>query len=335
MWMTLLSASSKIGYFMLPQALAIFFLLSSAIVAVPQTAPLAPSWAYPIPAPDHRPAAESDTLRRVPDSTVTYKLNQLDDGFFAPDWHPNDHLAMPPVVAHGRKPEVMACGYCHRADGPGGPENASIYGLPFDYIVQQLNDYKTGKRSTAVPGRAPQANMILLSKAISDEDAVEAARYFSSIRPRQNIRVVEAGRVPKTYVANWILAFAPGNATEPIGERIVETPVELEQFESRDSRSKFVAYVPPGSLSRGAAIVNGKLPAKAPACASCHGKGLTGDGAVPSIAGRSPTYVFRQLYEFQTGARAGKNALLMKPAVVNLDTQDMIAISAYLATLKP
>lgn len=282
-----------------------------------------------------KPAPDDGAIRRVPDSAVEYTLPQLKNPFFAPDWHPEDHPALPGVVAHGRKPDVWACGYCHRADGPGGPENASLYGLPVDYIVQQLADYKSGARSTALPERTPQATMIALSKAISDEEVAEAARYFSSVKPRQNIRVVEADRVPKTHVVNWIVATEGGKVTEALGNRIVETPENLEQFENRDTRSKFVAYVPQGSLRKGAAIVNGKVPAKAPACASCHGKRLTGLGSVPSIAGRSPTYVVRQLYEFQAAIRSGKNAVLMQQPVAKLSPEDMIAVAAYLASLQP
>ena len=59
---------------------------------------------------------------RVPDSTAGYTWGQLRDRFIAPVWHPSDHGALPDIVANGRKPGVFACGYCHRATGPGGPE---------------------------------------------------------------------------------------------------------------------------------------------------------------------------------------------------------------------
>ena len=72
---------------------------------------------------------------------------------------------MPAVVARGRKPDVLACGFCHRADGPGGPENASLAGLSADYIVQQMADFKSGARKTSVPERAPPALMIQVAKA--------------------------------------------------------------------------------------------------------------------------------------------------------------------------
>jgi cytochrome c553 len=294
-----------------------------------------PPWAYPVTPPDRKLVPDDGTVRKVPDSSAGYTLTQVRNGFLAPDWHPGDHPKMPGIVAHGRKPDVLACGYCHRADGPGGPENASLAGLPYAYIVQQMSDYKSGRRSTALPKRVPQASMIALAKAATEEEIREAAKYFSSIKPRQNIRVVETDRVPKTYVANWFLAAQEGQESELLGERIVETPENLERFESRDARATFVVYVPTGSIRKGAAIANGKRVEKGLACTTCHGKDLNGQDAVPSIAGRSPSYVVRQLYEIQTGVRTGKGAALMKKPVARLSLDDMISVAAYLASLKP
>jgi cytochrome c553 len=56
---------------------------------------------------------------------------------------------------------------------------------------------------------------------------------------------------------------------------------------------------------------------------------------VPSIAGRSPSYVVRQLYDMQSGARAGKMAQFMKPVVANLSVEDMVSIAAYTSSLRP
>src|SRR5262249_43693394 len=83
-----------------------------------------PAWAYPVNPPDFKPAPDDGTPRHVPDSTAAYTVTQARDLFEALDWHPRDHPPMPDPVAHGRRPDVMACGVCHRADGPGGPENA-------------------------------------------------------------------------------------------------------------------------------------------------------------------------------------------------------------------
>lgn len=242
---------------------------------------------------------------------------------------------MPSIVAFGRKPDVSACASCHRAEGTGGPENASLAGLPSAYIVRQIADYKTGARSTAVPKRAPHTLMISGAKALSDDEVVAAAGYFSALKPRKTIRVVESETAPKTFVTGWFLASHELAETEPVGQRIIEIPDQLEQFESRDSRVTFTAFVPPGSLARGKALVTGQDLARAPACATCHGTDLRGLEAVPSIAGRSPTYVFRQLHEIKTGIRAGAGVQPMKETVARLNQDDMISISAYLASLTP
>src|SRR5207248_2066699 len=89
-----------------------------------------PAWAYPVNPPDLKLPPDDGTQRRVPDSSAAFTLTQLRDLFFAPDWHPGDHPPMPEIVARGRKPDVRACGVCHRADGPGGPENSGLAGLP-------------------------------------------------------------------------------------------------------------------------------------------------------------------------------------------------------------
>ncbi len=294
-----------------------------------------PTWAYPVNPPDFKPHVDDGVLRRVPNSAATYPLAQLRNLFVAPDWHPQDHPPMPEIVATGRKPGVFACGFCHRADGSGGPENSSLAGLPAAYIVQQMADYKSGARSTAVPKRAPQALMISLSKTITDEEVREAAAYFSALKPRANIKVVETDTVPKTYVAGWFLARIKGGETEPIGLRIIEVPEDLDQFEHRDSRAQFVAYVPRGSLAKGEALVRTGRSGKTMQCSICHGQDLKGIGGVPSIAGRSPSYVVRQLYEIQSGVRAGVAAQLMKETVAKLTVEDMAAIAAYLASQAP
>ena len=229
-----------------------------------------PAWAYPVNPPDFKPRVDDGTPRRVPDSTAGYTVTQLRDLFAAPVWHPGDHPPLPPIVAQGRKPAVFACGVCHRADGPGGPENANIAGLPAAYIVQQMADYKSGARTTAMPDRAPQKNMIALSKAITDAEVEEAAAYFAARTPRQNVRVVETADVPVTVVGGWFLADAKTGAREPIGQRVIEVPENLEQFENRDTRSRFIAYVPQGSVARGEALAAG-VPGKTVAARSATG----------------------------------------------------------------
>jgi len=294
-----------------------------------------PPWAYPVNPPDWKPGPDDGSLRRVPESTAGFTLTQLRDLFLAPDWHPGDHPPMPEVVARGRKPDVMACGVCHRADGPGGPENSSLAGLPKAYIVRQMTDFKSGARTTSVPERLPSKLMIALSKGATDAEVDAAAGYFSALKQRANIRVLETDSVPKTYVTGWFFAAMPTAEKEPLGLRIIEVPEDLDRFVSRDSRARFSAYVPIGSVKKGAALASTGSTGKTVPCAGCHGLDLKGVGAVPGIAGRSPSYMIRQLYDFKSGARAGKESASMKPSVEKLTVEDMVTLAAYAASLAP
>lgn len=314
-------------------ALFAFSIASLAAAGEPaQTQDGPPAWAYPVNPPNFQRAPDDGTTRRVPDSAVGLTLTQVRDLFTAPDWHPDDHPPMPEIVATGRKPDVFACGVCHRADGPGGPENASLFGLSAEYIMQQTAEFKTGLRTNSVP-RVATDLMIKLSKSVTDQELREAAVYFASIRQRSNIAVVETDAVPKTHVRDLFLAPLDGAEKEPIGQRIIEIPENVEHFVSRDSRARFIAYVPVGSVQKGRALAaNSDLRVQ---CAACHGTDLKGTAIAPGIAARSPTYMFRQLYDFRSGARKGANSQLMSPVVENLSIDDMIALVAYSASLSP
>jgi cytochrome c553 len=294
-----------------------------------------PAWAYPVNPPDFQPTPDDGQLQHVPDSTAAYPVSQLRDLFFAPDWHPEDHPPMPEVVQHGRKPDVYACGMCHRADGPGGPENSSLAGLPAAYIVEQVADFKSGARKSSVPQRAPPKKMTALAQAATDSEITAAAAYFSALKPKQLIRVIETNTVPKSYVAGSFLAALKTGETEPIGERIIEVPEDLEQFEHRDSRSRFIAYVPVGSLQKGRDIAATGRGDKTIQCRTCHGPDLKGTATIPEIAGRSPSYIFRQLYDFRQGTRTGISSTLMKHTVAKLTDEDMLSLAAYTASLPP
>lgn len=293
-----------------------------------------PAWAYPW-APDFKAPPDDGQPTHVPDSTQSFTIAQERNLFFVPDWHPEDHPPMPDVVAHGRTPDVRACGSCHRAEGTGGPENASLAGLPAAYIVQQIQDYKSGARKFAGPQRSPSLLMTAIAKATNEDEVKAAAAYFSQLKPKANIKVVEADTVPVTQIARVFYMLAKDGGTEPIGQRIVEVPEDAAQFEHRDTRSQFIAYVPKGSIARGEVLVKtGGADITTP-CGVCHGPDLKGVASIPGIAGRSPSYLVRQLYDVQQHARAGSAAALMVPVVEKLSHDDMIALAAYVASLQP
>src|SRR5262249_36177039 len=149
------------------------------------------------------------------------------------------------------------------------------------------------------------------------EEVKEATRYFTSIPASPWIKVVESATVPKTKPQGGMFLALDGAeaGSEPIGERIIETPASAHDTEFlRNPRSGFIAYVPPGSLRRGEAlVVNGATASgtKVTACTVCHGGDLRGLGPVPTLAGRSPSYLARQLYDMKVGNRNGAWTPLM------------------------
>ncbi len=319
-------------------AVALASAVTSGVAHAAADAPLAPAtnfpaWAYPWD-PNYKAPPAKALPQHLPGSAAMFSQAQARDLFFSPDWHPNDHPPMPEVVAHGRKPDVMACGCCHRAEGSGGPENASLAGLPAPYILQQIADYRSGGRKFSGPSRAPVLLMIAVAKAATDVEVQSAANYFAALKPRPIIKVVETNTVPKSYVAGNFYTALEGGGQEPIGQRLLEMPADVRQFELRDSRSQFLAFVPAGTLAWGAALVKDGRGITV-SCTQCHGPDLKGVGLVPGIVGRSPSYVVRQLYDFQSGARAGKAGTAMKPTVQNLTQADMISLAAYLASQPP
>jgi cytochrome c553 len=310
---------------------------SAALGAVAYAAEI-PSWAYPLNPPGGgatQAASDDKTLYEVPDSAVKLTKAQIGGRPVVPDWHPGDHPAMPDIVAKGRGNDVRACGFCHQPSGVGRPENAALAGLTPEYIRDQVLAFRNGERQGSEPKRTPQNLMIALAKGVTDAEITQAAVYFSELKPKSFVKVVEAATVPKTTVAGGMVVKAHEGGMEPIGNRMIEVPDDFERAENRDPRTTYTAYVPPGTLAKGRALVTTGGNGKTIACGICHGPDLKGVGDIPMIAGRSPSYIIRQLYDIQNGTRSGSDTALMKQVVAKMTTEDMIAVAAYAASQQP
>jgi cytochrome c553 len=286
-------------------------------------------WAYP-PTPKGEPA-DNVVQKQMPGSARKYTQAQIDALFDVPDWYPEEHPLMPPIVSHGVQPTVQACARCHLPSGNGHPESSSLAGLPVPYIIRQVAAFRNGERKGV---RA--TNMITFAKALSDDEVRPAAEYFSALRPSVWTKVIETDTAPASYIGSGAMRFAlQSGGTEPIGNRIIVLPQDRERAESRDTHSGFVDYVPLGSIKRGEALVSTGAEGKTVPCAICHGPTFKGLAEIPSIAGRAPIYVVRQLNDIKSGNRAGGNVELMRAVVANLTQDDMIAIAAYLGSREP
>jgi cytochrome c553 len=310
-----------------------------------------PAWAYGVPPPAAPgatpPAAARDdgTVFTLPDTDKKFTFNQIrgrrdndTPARAAPaDWYPGDHPAMPKIVAEGDESRgIIACSLCHYPNGKGRSENASPQGLPHEYIVRQLHNMKNDLRASAERRKANTQAMVSFAKAMTEDEIQASAAYFSSMKWTPWIKVVETNMVPKTRSQGGLfIPLAGADAgSEPIGNRIIEVPVDSQHTETlRDPRSPFIAYVPVGAVAKGKELVTTGGSGKTIQCAMCHGADLNGLGSVPGIAARSPSYIARQLNDIQQGARHGDMAELMKQVVAKLTPDDMLNIVAYTASL--
>jgi cytochrome c553 len=298
-----------------------------------------PAWPYPgnpvspgatVPPPD------ATTPLRLPGSDQSFTLAQVRDLFATPDWYPSHHPSMPGIVARGRKPGVHACGYCHLPDGQGRPENAALAGLSAAYMEAQVADFRSGARRSAWHGaHLPTDLMRASAEKATRAEVASAAEYFSGLRLTRRVEVIEATLIPRVIESGWVHVTAGGDDTETLGQRIIEVAIDYERHELRDSASGYRAYVPQGSVTRGQAIAQSGQGGPAHACVACHGEDLRGVGLIPPLAGRSPTYIVRQLLAFRTGSRSAAAGAPMMPVVALMSVDDMMAAAAYAASLEP
>jgi len=319
---------------------------------------------------ERAPTVDPSTSHTLGSVTMTRAQQQAAPG--PVDWFPEDHkgIPTPDIVAFGSKTPrpnaldggkpvtVTACSLCHLPNGFGRAENANVAGLPVEYFKEQINSFKTGKRDTSDPSKTNDAQMISFAQVLTDQEVQQAAEYFAkfSYAPATKdvpkwVTVQEVDSVPKFQGnGSWMVFTDPknyaeqgvafvkdtGSNYEALGNRIMETPrVPADQDTWRDPHSGFMAYVPVGSVAKGKQLVETGDNGRFTACTVCHGADLRGLGPFPPLAGRSPSYIARQLYDMQTGKRLGSWTPLMAPVVAALQPTDLLNISAYIASLKP
>lgn len=278
-----------------------------------------------------------DDPRYVDGSKQVYSRLEICNHNNVIDWFPEDHPQMPDIIRHGpkslREGKGWACASCHLPNGRGRPENAPLAGLPEDYFVQQLIDMKNGTRQTSDPRKSNAATMNELASKMSEEEMWEAAAYFATTPYVSQIKVIETDETPPLDLHKggmYILAETGENML--LGNKIAEAPIDQWQASFlRNPRSGWVAYVPVGSIDRGKNLVltggNSGM-----SCNSCHGENLEGVGINPGLAGRSPSYLMRQLYDFRTGSRSGAEAETMQDITREFTIDELRDIVAYLAS---
>jgi cytochrome c553 len=298
----------------------------AACLAISAAAAPAPDWAFPgIGAPNgtHKPPASE--VVRLPGSPATFHRSDF-DGRQAIDWFADAHPQAPEVVLHAKGEGGYPCGYCHLPDGTGRPENARLQGLPADYIVEQVEAFANGTRAAAVP-YLPTRLMAEVAHAAQPADLKAAAAYFSQFEPRSHTQIVETATIPAATAWHFLYSF-DRSRQEALGQRIIEGPVDRERAELRDPETRYLAYVPEGSIARGRIIADHGA-AGGPGCVTCHGQALVG------IAGASPSFIARQLMDFRSKARNDPGAAPMQAVAGPLTDAQIIDAAAFVGSRDP
>jgi cytochrome c553 len=128
---------------------------------------------------------------------------------------------------------------------------------------------------------------------------------------------------------NYLVAYLPDAYLREMAEHYAKL---RPPFARRDPGN-----VDPALLARGEALVKTGDPQKTiPACAACHGAGLTGmQPGIPGLVGLRPTYITAQLTAWKVGERKAAEPDCMKRIANRLTESDIAAVSAWLARQQP
>ncbi len=146
---------------------------------------------------------------------------------------------------------------------------------------------------------------------------------------------------PAGYLYNQLVAFRDGTRQYPPMNYLV---AYLPDAYLREIAEHFAKQRPPfaaketpapdaATLSRGQAIVTAGDGSKGiPACAACHGAGLTGmEPGIPGLVGLRPTYIVAQLTRWRVGSRHAAEPDCMKRIASRLSEPDIAAVAAWLS----
>jgi cytochrome c553 len=125
---------------------------------------------------------------------------------------------------------------------------------------------------------------------------------------------------------NYLLEFLPDRYLQEIADYFADQHPPLPTAAASNASQQV--------LEHGQSLVtHGDPEHQIPACASCHGPGLTGmEPGIPGLLGLRQNYVSAQLGAWRYGTRTAKTPDCMQQVAARLTEADVTAVAAYLAT---
>lgn len=218
---------------------------------------------------------------------------------------------------------AAACASCHGVNGEGDADIGipALGGLPREYFVKQIADFRTGKRAS--PIKMPADAALNNSQVLRTDDPEAAADFY----------------------ARWMIGVAKGLSTEDAkaaagyyAQRgLPRAPTAPAAAAKAEDKAKPKPAPDPEVIALGKDLaINGDWDRNIPPCFKCHALGGVGVApAFPPLAGQHPDYVVRQLKAWKSGARTNDPLDLMKRLSKNLTEAEMRAVALYMASLGP
>ena len=266
--------------------------------------------------------------------------------------------ATPQDVAEGKRVADASCVGCHGVNGVSASKGIpNLAGQRPVYVYLELKAYQAGVRSADAMTNAV--------KFLSDDALVKAAAYYASLEPAQSTSSakptpaqpdpVQAGKAAAAACAGCHgdagISKMPGTPNL-VGLDPKYLVAAMKGYKGgqrkNDVMKSVISAVPDADLSNIALYyalqkpVRAQTPAAgdqaagksaAAACAGCHGdKGVSGNPAIPSLAGQDAQYVAAALRAYKDGARSDET---MKGLAATLDEAAAKNLAAFYANQQP
>ena len=263
-------------------------------------------------------------------------------------------------AAEGKRLADAACASCHGPNGISATKGVPhLAGQRPAYLYLELRAYQSGARGdNAMNGTV---------KFLNDDALVKLAAYYASLDPAPPPASTGARAAPARPDAVQAGKLAAANCAGCHGETgVTKTPgmpslVGLDpkylvtamnayksgQYKS-DVMKSMLANVTAAEMDNIALYYALQKPARAQtpapgdqaagkgaaaACAGCHGEqGVSGDQAIPSLAGQDAQYLAAALKAYKDGSRSDAT---MKSLAAPLDERAAKDLAAYYATQQP
>lgn len=262
-------------------------------------------------------------------------------------------------VAEGKRLAESTCSACHGANGVSSVKDVpNLAGQRPAYVYTELRAYQTGAR-----GNSTMASVV---KFLSDDALVKVTAYYASLDPARPSPAsgpaapaatdpVRAGKAAAASCAGCHgetgVSTMPGTPSlaglDP--KYLVAAMKEYKTGQRKnDTMKSMLAAAPDAELGNIALYFALQKPVRvstpaagnsaagkdsAAACAGCHGdKGVSGNPAIPSLAGQDAQYLASALHEYKTGTRGDET---MKGLAASLDDAAIKNLAAHYAGLQP